>query len=90
MEDDIDEEADALEFCRLAKLATDKAYQAALDSGHGACVMKEDGKLVRRFKDGTEEFIKQLQPCIPVEYGAVYQINYAAPSVKIATSNLQS
>jgi hypothetical protein len=57
----------------LAEIAFKQAYWAALASG-SSVLISENGKLVEVFPDGTQKFIKQLPPPIPVTSGQKLEI----------------
>lgn len=57
----------------LAEIAFKQAYWAALASG-SSVLISENGKLVEVFPDGTQKFIKQLPPPIPVTRGQKLEI----------------
>lgn len=59
---------------KLAKIAFEQAYWAALASG-SSVLISEKGALVEVFPDGRHKFIKHLAPAIPVTPGQRLEIN---------------
>ncbi len=65
-----DEAIDFLEeqIPELAEIALKQAYWQVLASGHSV-LQAEDGALYRVFPDGKREFVKKLEPKVPVTQG---------------------
>jgi hypothetical protein len=58
----------------LAEIAFKQAYWSALASGSSVLV-SENGALIEVFPDGTRQFIKKLDPWIPVEKGSKWELS---------------
>jgi len=72
MTEDEQDAIDAIEFADLAGKAVSSARKKARASGFALVEARHDGRLLRVFPDGREEFIKQCSPSTPCVIGTVY------------------